>query len=507
MTQVLFFPANKLAATITPIFNGHKAIVSLNTDRLIDKKHELAEIGLFRHNLQGTSFLNPFGVSSGENANYAQLLQDAKTTGRIGLGLYYRTDYWVNPKSGKQELIPDYNSAVWTAAGVAAFKNAVFGNAKGLKTPNHGQQMYDLSAGEYGYDFVGQKYGASGASETFLHTELQTSYFKKLANIIISAGSYANGAQAGAKLHIPNLLGLRNSIHSGDGNGDIQYKEMQRVDMISKASTTRTWDAAAGGQFENQQASLAYTQAEIQRAINNGGWFSDFMHWHSLYNTEDTKFFDTFFAACNQTIGSQDVWRASNAEVYEYFVLSKSINKIGSYVHNNAAFVSVRFNDVFIGSNTDGIPNQIDPLQIQTPLSILCDFSGTNLAGKILTSKQAVHCRQLSNDQWVFNVLPIASYKNGYLSFKIEEATNADKTFTTEIPLISVAENSIVKSDMPVKIVIWAKPKGSADTEFKALFRSDDFKQDTSYAFNTASFDYIIGAISRSRNSAAITYP
>lgn len=499
--NVLFFPANKLGASICPIFNGRSAIVSLNTDRLIDKKHELAEIGLFKHNLQATSFLNPLGVAQAENANYAQLLKDVRSTGRISFGLYYRTDFWVNPVTEKQELIPDYNGTVWTAAGAAAFANAVVGQAKASKTPNHGQQMYDISNGALGYDFVSQKYGASGGSETRMHTALQRSYFKELADVNISSGSYANGAQGGAKLHIPTMLGLRNSVHSVNGAGDIKYTDMTRAEMVSKASTTRTWDAVNAGQFATQAASLTYTKTEVQRAIAAGGWFSDFMHWHSLYDAADTAFFDSYFSAINEAIGSADVWRAGNNEVFEYYALKAGIDKIGSFISGGAAYVFVRFSDAFRNSNTDGISDAIDPSLINTGLSVQIDFTGTALAGKTLTSGHASTCRSLGSNKWIFNVKPSDTYKNGYMTFKITETSDTSKTFNAAVPVLT-ATTAGVTSTLNCKFVVWRKGASEADTAYRAVHRTADYQAALNYAFDTVNYKYVIGGITRSRISS-----
>lgn len=507
MTQVLFFPANKLNASICPIFNGHNAIVSQNTDRLKDGKYELAEMALFKHNVQGTAYLNPFGATlNAENVGYGETLKALHDTGRISFGLYWRSDFWINPQTQTQEQIPDYYLTNWTAAGVAAFANVVLGEPKSVRYPNHGQQMYDISNGAYGYDAASQQSGISQGSETIAHTQQQLNYFKDLANITISSGSYTNGQTLAARILITQMLGLRNSSYSIDGNGNIDYSSMNRFDMISKASTTRAWDAVNSEQFPNQSLALDNLTQEIQRAIVQSGWFSDFMHWHSLYERipNDVAFFDPFFAAINTAIGEADVWRAGNNEAYEYFALAQSINKIGSYIHGNAAFVSLRFADAFIGSNTDGIPNNIDPLQIQTPISILCDFTGTVFSGKTLTSQQAVHCRNVGNNRWIFNVSPIQSYKNGYLSFKIEEALNQDKTYTTAKPVLGVVESNKISSNLPVKVVVWRKEKNVDDTQYKAVHRSNEFKLETGYVFNISIYSYVIGGITRSRVSSAI---
>src|SRR5690606_17242551 len=110
-----------------------------------------------------------------------------------------------------------------------------------------------------------------------------------------------------------------------------------------------------------------------------------------------------------------------------YYVLANSIDKIGSYVHDSKAFVFIRFKDMFLGSDTNGINNAIDPTRITTPISIEIDLSGTALAGKNIASDQAVMVRSLGSNKWIINVRPVNTFKNGYMTFVLSEVTNNDQ--------------------------------------------------------------------------------
>ena len=226
--DISFFSANTLGASICPIFNGHIAIVSQNTDRLIDGKYALAEMAAFKHNIQHTSFLHAFGdINAGENTNYGATLKAVHGSGRISFGLYWRSDMWVNPQTGVQGQIPDYYSSTWTAAGAAVFANAVVGVSKNNRSPNHGQQLYDISNGAYGYDMIYGRMGASNLSETYQHTDMQLNHIKEISGLNITSGSYTNGAQGGWNVLIPKMFGMRNSVHTASGNnGNIKYNEL-----------------------------------------------------------------------------------------------------------------------------------------------------------------------------------------------------------------------------------------------------------------------------------------
>lgn len=503
--NVLFFPANKLGASIAPIYNGHVAIVCQNTDRLKDGKYALAELNLFKHNIQGTSFLNPFPGS--ENANYAKTIDDVRNSGRICFGLYQRSDFWVNPSTNAQEQIPDYYLDTWTAAGAAAFANAVQGQAKAERYPNHGQQMFDMSGGAYGFNVATNSFGASNGYELYEHISRQLSYFKNLANLTISCGSYTNGRPEGSILLPPKMLGLRNSSYSWDGNGNIKYAGLTRQDMISCPSTTRTWDAVNEGRFPDQATSLAYKKSEIARAITAGGCDSDFMHWHTLYekSPNDVAFFNLLFQAMNEQIGSSDVWRAGNNEVFEYYAIKQSINKIGSFISNGKAYVALRLSDAFAGTETNAISNAVPLHLLETPISVQLDLNGTVLAGKNLKSAQATTLRNLGSNIWLANVAPINSYKNGYMIFEIEEASNSDQVYDPVVPTINRSGNTVT-ANKKCKFVVWRKAIGADDVTTDTVHRTTSFSNSLNYVFDTVNYTYSIGAITLSRHSSLISF-
>lgn len=498
MTQAVFFPANNLGVTVCSIFNGHEAIVSANTDRLIDGKYAAAEMAAFKHNVQATAFLNPEGAASGENVGYGTTLRNVAETGRISFGLYYRTDRWVNPSTGASEPIPDYNASTWTAAGVASFSGAVLGAAKATRYPNHGQQMFDISGGAYGYDTATQAFGASGGSETLLHTQAQLNYFRMIAGLNISSASYANGRTEVGLLNLPFLLGTRNSSYSASGTGEISYSGLSRMDLMSRASTTRAWDAVNAGQFADQTASLAYMQSQIAAAISAGGWFSDFMHWHSLYSAGDVEFFDPFFAAIDGAIDTADVWRAGNNEANEYYVLRESIEKVGSFVDGAVVRIAYRFKDGFPGA-TDGISNALAAGLIDTPISLQIDLTGTPLAGQDIVCGQARSIRKLGADQWIVNLRPTL-FGDGYFGASI--SAGAGEYYDAARPGLSYL-SGIVSADRPCRWAVWRKPSGAPMADLALVKREHALSASLNLS-SAAGHDYFVGAITPSRASAVL---
>ncbi|MFW6762038.1 hypothetical protein ACODTN_04420 [Acinetobacter pittii] len=508
--NISFFSANTLGASICPIFNGHIAIVCHNTDRLIDRHYALAEMFAFKYNVQCTSFLHAFGettsstldgITSVENQNYGETIKAVHNTGRISFGLYWRSDMWINPRTGVQETIPDHNAKTWTSLGQQYFPNVVIGETKIEKYPNHGQQLFDESNGEFGYDMVNQVMGASNLSEIYLHTEQQLSHIKAISGIDLTSGSFTNGAQGGWNVLIPKLFGMRNSAYGYAGNnGNIKYFGLSRQEMMMQASTCRGWDAVNAGQIVDQTAALNYSASEIDRAIVAGGLYSEFMHWHSLYRSGDTAFFELFMQMVNTAMNGRDVWRAGNNEVNEYYVIANSIERIGSYMAKGKAYIAVQFKDLFIDSDTNGISNAINPTRMTTPISIQIDLNGTSLAGKNIYSRQAQTVRNVGSNLWIINVSPINTYKNGVMLFEVEEAFNNDQLYDALAPTLSIS-GSTVTSDKKAKFVIWRKSINAEDKTMEAVHRTTEFSGSLIYPFDNTNFKYHVGGITRSRVS------
>lgn len=511
--DISFFSANTLGASICPIFNGHIAIVCHNTDRLIDRHYALAEMYAFKHNVQCTSFLHAFGettsstldgITSVENQNYGETIKSVHNTGRISFGLYWRSDMWINPRTGAQETIPDYNALKWTSLGKQYFPNVVIDAAKSARYPNHGQQLFDVSNGDFGYDMVNQIMGASNLSETYLHTEQQLNHIKAISGIDLTSGSFTNGAQGGWNVLIPKLLGMRNSAYGYAGNnGNIKYFALSRQEMMMQASTCRGWDAVNAGQIVDQTTALNYSASEIDRAIVAGGLYSEFMHWHSLYRSGDNAFFEPFMQMVNTAINGRDVWRAGNNEVNEYYVIANSIERIGSYMARGKAYIAVRFKDLFIDSDTNGISNAINPTRMTTPISIQVDLNGTSLAGKNIYSRQAQTVRNIGSNHWIINVSPINTYKNGAMLFEVEEAFNDDQLYDALAPTLSISGGTVT-SDKKAKFVIWRKAVDAENKAIEAVDRANNFSGSLTYPFDTTSYIYYVGGITRSRISSLI---
>jgi hypothetical protein len=499
--EVVFFPDNKLGATVEPIYNGHTAIVSQNTDRLKDNKFEKAEIELFRNNIQGTSFLNPRGAIIGENANYSDLITRVAGTDRISFGIYYNTDSWISPITNDYQQIPDYYLTTWTTAGASVFKNAVSGQSKPIRYPNHGQQMYDISDGDYGFDLVNGVSGVSNLKETTDWTNWQINELMYYGAKRLSSISYMNGRPEMNPLLVPYFLFGRNSVYSWTGSSKVDYYSPSRLDMISRQSSTRTWDAPRESRFPNQSDSILYTESQIQLAIDNNGWFSDFMHWHSLYeiSPSDLDFFGTFYSSIRSKINGNDVWCAGNDEASEYYFIRESIRSLGSFENDGKVYLMYEIFDKY-KYFLQGISQNLDISLLKTPVSIRVDLSGTSLSGKNIKCNGSESIRSLGSDVYIIN-LPYKSSSEGFAVFELEDSVSSDY-YSDNAPIITILGNTIT-TDINSKLVIWRKITGSDDNTIREVYRNNELGTSFSYIFESG-YSYYIGAISKYRHSSLI---
>jgi hypothetical protein len=500
--QVTFFPGNKLGATIEPIYNGHTGVITQNTDRLVDGKYALAELNAFKYDIQLSSFLNPYGstgfpVGNSENVNYGETIKKVHDTGRISFGIYYRTDSWYNPINQQIEIIPSYNSTTWTQASVDAGFDVQVGATKPIRYPNHGQQMYDESNGAYGYDFTTNTVGGSNLIECNLMSEAFISYFKGISGLRLTNMSYTNGEQLMAPLLKPYFIGGRNSEYSWTGDSNIDYNPT-RQQAISKASSTRTWDAHRAGRFVNQAQAILYAQGEINKAISLSGWWSDFMHWHSLYNFGDVQFFELFYSGIRSTVGEQDAWMAGYGEALEYLFLRDNIVNIGSYVHDGKVNISVWVRDRNKDGVTDGIPDAIDMSLLKTPISVRVDLTGTILAGKDIICERAHSIRKLGNNVWIVNI-PYSGFGE-FGGVEIEEGSQ--HYYDSNKPTLTFSGNTVT-ANMPSKWVVWRRPASAGIETISEIDRVNEPSGSISIA-KVSGYTYYVGAISRSNHSSLI---
>lgn len=486
--KVVLFPANKLGVKVAPIYNGHDAIVSFNTDRLVDNNFEVAEMELLKNNLKATSFLNPRGHLINENSDYEQLISDVKKTDVIDFGMYYNTNAWISPITNQYEVIPDYNSNVWTSKGVSVFKNAVLGQSKKTRFPNHGQEIFDISGGDYGFNYANGEIGKSKLSEFIEWTKWQFDTLSGFGADKISCASYMNGANEMNPLLLPYLLGARNSDSSKTGDSQLSYLG-DRGAQINRASSTRVWDdfGSFNGNEDTWGIGINYAISQIDLAIQNNGFYSDFTHWHSVYGrnlSRDTiGYFGYFFNAINEHIINKDIWRCGYSQALEYLFMREIVELVGSFEDNNVKYIALSIKDKYKYLFYNSVSEELDFTKINMPLSI--EFSGY-----FDLSSEHIDFIRKKEGKTIITLKPDFN-KEGYFLFELVEGES--NVYTDSLPLIRVDNNKIT-TDTTCKIAIYSKDKGANLKELKCIYRSNYFATENNFNFKINK-DYYIGAI------------
>jgi len=509
--KVVFFPDNKLNITVEPIYNGHIAVVSNNTDRLKDGKYALAELELFRANLQGTSYLNPrgdFNLNENDPATYVEMVRNVQESGRISFALYFNTDCWIDPLTGLYARLPDFYRTVWTAEGKKYFPSVTLGATKTPQTPRHGQELFNISGGQYGYDYINNVPGASNQKELLDWVAWQNEKIKKLIGREPSVISYMSGHDVCSKSLIPYYLGGRNSGYKSNGNSEMGYGLSSRPYHMARNNATRTRGVARWGEIPTVAQSIAYSMNELQDCINVHGWYQDFFHWHLGYELSEGSadylanrftFFKDYFSAQDAKIDTQDVWRAGEPELIEYEYLKGNIGRLGSFEYQNQIACFYRIDDVFSGTNTNGIPNEVDFSLTRQPVSYRVNTTGTALAGKNIKCDAAKSIRKLSANEWIINV-PFRLNEKGYGSFVLYEGTT--DYYSNQRPIITVSGNTVT-TDLPCKVVVWRKASGDGIELTKEYARINTPGTSFNVVFEPG-YNYYVGAITKFNQSSLI---
>lgn len=480
--KVLFLPDKDVSINLCSHRYGAVASVSTCTDQYIAESGIPAELLAFKYNITPTFFVN-----LNDNVGYDGLLDYA----RCQFGIYYFTSVWY--VNGSVREIPDYSEEHWTENGAQYF-NVTVGEAKPFRYPNHGQQIYDLTNGEYGYDFNTNTAGRHNMSEVTGVTEyLQNKFLNKFKHKC-SAISYQNGRDECHFWLVDKFLFGRNSeatAPDGDGrtafgynnDGFLGYPDVvfSKVDRISQASTTRCWDKGKDLQHVRQQ---------IAKTKLNHGWYNDFTHYHPLYTVNDLSYLESFFSVLDTE--SSDCWRCGINEAAEYFFLRESIKAVSTKIDGNTIKCYLYISD-FLEGNYD---------KIHTGVSFEVDLANTFLSGKdIKTDVGAIVSK--GNDKYVIDVL-LNNIDEGVVVITIEESDAPDyMDFSKPQANYSINGNTLaVTSNKETQAVLFSKT-GSGTYDYTVNDRDPIFR--TEHSFDISGLTGVsVGLLTGERQSILI---
>jgi len=494
------FPKSTITATVKTHRYGASATISQDSDKLYVGKRYFVELFGFKNNIKPNIFYTVFGSDTTD-------VKSAYASGRLGFGIYQQTDRWYDASySGSDPylqypVIPDYYETAWTQAGVDAF-GVTLGAAKTSRTPNHGQELFDVSGGVYGYDIATESYGTNNGLELSTLIEYEINELEKILGHKVTIISYRNGQNQGSHELLPFISYGRDSGFSTSGNSDIEYRGFSRYGFLNKNSSTRWWDMWNYYGFTEAQAS-AYSTQEIGKAISNNGWFNDFIHWHNCYDADDMDAINRYYAVINAAIGSDFVYRASNNEAANYAFYRDMVSRISAFEEDSKVYIVIQKKDNYKGTDTDGIDNDLPLGGMATPVSVEIDLSATSLAGKnIITNTTGI--RSLGSDVYIVDI-PFGNAKEGFQRCILEEGTADYYDFT--LPVISSdsvsSEVLTVVTDKPTNMVLFAATRGADVSTAVMLLRDNTMETTHTVNLSTADQgkDIYIGVVTREGQS------
>jgi len=468
MASVNFFPKGNIPVEVCPVRYGKSMLYSECTDTIATNA-VFGELCMFKYNIKATAFFNNY------NSANNSLAGNFHKSGRVDLGVYFPTDRWF--KDGLVALIPDYTATAWTSAGATAFANAVQGQSKPARYPNHGQELYDISGGVYGYDTINGVSGSNLLDEFNGLCSLVIDHYNSITGFNPSFFSYRNGQNVSPIVYMPYFLGARNSDFSTEGDANTFYGDVgfpneviDRAKMVNRPSTTRWWDFWHALGSGTKQESIDYSVQEFEKTAVNNGWFNNFIHWH----TASTSDLEEYFTMMGVLADEYEVHRSSYLEAIEYLWFKECIKRVTAKEVSGNIEVYIEMRDIMKGGNISGIPTDIITELIRTPISLKINLDGTVLSGADIDCSTG-YCLK-NNNEIIFEV-PLSNYKEGFLKVVLKP-TNSPDYINFDKPTISYhpSEDGLtIETDQETKIVLYGSSSGS---EYDAidLYRSESFE-------------------------------
>lgn len=442
---------NTLPISVCNYLNGNDSAVIHTTDKSQEEKFAM-ELFAFRHNFRLTTFDNNVNVPF-----YQDIFHES---GSVDFDCYFPTDFMFSDITDSVIQIPDYYSTTWTNSGKAYFPNVVVGTTKPNRYPNHGQQLYDVSGGKYGYDLVNSTYGSNNGNEISKLVEYLQDYFISKIGRKARTLSFRNGQSGGAGMLVPYFLGGRNSnaptslsqngySDYGKNNGSflgIPQRETSRQLRLNQNCTMRFKDMYEVMGVGTEVQIIQKMKDQMSLCISNNGAFNDFIHRYQWIGADRLKF-DNLLNELNLTIGSSKVWRCSYGDALSYLFIRELVKGVTAFTDNEKVRIIVAKIDYF--------PEKLDlELLKDGYISVEIDLSTSSLAGKNIISNNG-KIISLGADKYIIN-LPFGNMQEGFITAEIEEGSpdylNLSRpvisglnksgntiSFTTNIPCKSVA--------------------------------------------------------------------
>lgn len=267
-------------------------------------------------------------------------------------------------------------------------------------------------------------------------------------------------------------LGVRNS------QWDLAEYSYDISDTSSFPTTTRQ-----GDMWSDRETNLGHVGQALENAINAGGWYRDFTHWHTVEDGE----LEEYFSQQRSIIGDRHVVTLSFMEAIEYMKLRQAITEIKFFEADGKIYVTTEIPYVPVFRR-----------DINTTISVEVDLSGTVLEGEEIKANYGT--QKLGNNKFIIEV-PIDDYciiesdVNGqYLDFELPTITGVSRNDTI----------LTVTTDKPTNVVVFETPLGGETHQATLRKRSNTMTTIHTIDISNVAYssrDIYIGAITETGQS------
>lgn len=200
----------------------------------------------------------------------------------------------------------------------------------------------------------------------------------------------------------------------------------------------------------NMTVALNNSEKNLQKAIENNGWFNDFSHWHWAEFYGDKNQWSQFMERQKSLLSNINYVSLGASEAVEYMWLRKQFKRGGLYESDNDLVLLCET------VNAEKLPYRA----IDTTLSVKVDTSGTILEGKDITGPTQII--KIDTNQYIVQV----PYKkmSGFSTIRFKE-TNNPNYVTRDLPKVknAVLKGAIlnIETDVPTKLAVFTTDKGA----------------------------------------------
>lgn len=236
---------------------------------------------------------------------------------------------------------------------------------------------------------------------------------------------------------------------------------------------------------------LKNSETNLQKAIDNKGWFNDFSHWHWAEFYGDKNQWSQFMERQKSLLNNINYVSLGASEAVEYMWLRKQFKRGGLYESGDDLVLLCET------INAEKLPYQA----IDTTLSVKVDTTGTILEGKDITGPTQII--KTGINQYIVQV-PYQKL-SGFSTIRLK-ATDTPNYVTLELPKIKSAalKGTVlnVVTDIPTKLAIFTTDTNAQLYTASVGGRSNIFN--TTHSINigdTTNKDIYVGVNSKTKQS------